>query len=266
MLDFRHLSLGHINIYTKAYMPELIRDTRARSVAKAASWRGVASAETLAAAGIFTGKVTAALEIMGAEFFVNTATYYIFDRVWPAVARHINISSQRMEALAKTVAWRCVGACESLGISYLTTGSWKTAASIASVSTVGKFIGYYYHERLWAEWSPLANFGRKTKISPSDMRMFEMLEAAARESVEWVVPEDRRPKVAAALSDGITKGFVALLPRPSISPKINVNEVRSVWKTAVKELAHAAHVSANEATEISMIGGDIIKELSRLNR
>lgn len=57
-------------------------DSHCRSLAKAFSWRVIATLTTATIAFIVTGEVNTAALIGGIEFFVKFAIYYIHERVW----------------------------------------------------------------------------------------------------------------------------------------------------------------------------------------
>lgn len=55
----------------------------------------------------------------------------------------------RWISATKAVSWRIVGTIDTWIISYLITGRWELAFSIASVEVFSKVILYYFHERVW---------------------------------------------------------------------------------------------------------------------
>jgi uncharacterized membrane protein len=57
-------------------------ESRRRSLAKAVSWRCVASLDTFLISFIMTGKVTVAGSIAGTEVITKTAFYYFHERMW----------------------------------------------------------------------------------------------------------------------------------------------------------------------------------------
>ena len=56
-------------------------------------------------------------------------------------------SNQR--SIAKTVSWRVAGSLSTFSISYLVTGSFGVAGSIAVVQMIVNTLLYYFHERIW---------------------------------------------------------------------------------------------------------------------
>lgn len=49
----------------------------------------------------------------------------------------------------KAVSWRVVGTIDTWIISFIITGKWELALSIASVEVFTKVVLYYFHERIW---------------------------------------------------------------------------------------------------------------------
>lgn len=49
----------------------------------------------------------------------------------------------------KAVSWRIVGTIDTWIISFIITGQWELAFSIASIEVFSKVILYYLHERIW---------------------------------------------------------------------------------------------------------------------
>jgi uncharacterized membrane protein len=52
-------------------------------------------------------------------------------------------------SLVKTISWRITGSGATLGISYLISGNFAIASSIASIQLVLNTILYFIHERIW---------------------------------------------------------------------------------------------------------------------
>ena len=60
----------------------------------------------------------------------------------------------RWRSIAKTLTWRVVASTTTFAISYLITGDFAWAGSIAGLEATAKMFLYYAHERSWAhlEW------------------------------------------------------------------------------------------------------------------
>jgi uncharacterized membrane protein len=63
------------------------RESKARSLLKALSWRIIATLTTGILAFMVTGELDAALLIGGAEFVVKFVIYYLHERAWQMVPR-----------------------------------------------------------------------------------------------------------------------------------------------------------------------------------
>ena len=53
-------------------------------------------------------------------------------------------------SFAKAVSWRITGSIDTFVLSFIITGSFKFAGSIAVTEMVTKIVLYYFHERAWA--------------------------------------------------------------------------------------------------------------------
>ena len=54
-----------------------------------------------------------------------------------------------VRSLAKAISWRIIASTDTFLISWLITGYWALATTIAGVEAVTKFVLYYFHERAW---------------------------------------------------------------------------------------------------------------------
>lgn len=52
-------------------------------------------------------------------------------------------------SLAKTVSWRITGSGATFGISYLISGNFAIAGTIAGIQLVANTVLYFIHERIW---------------------------------------------------------------------------------------------------------------------
>jgi uncharacterized membrane protein len=60
----------------------------------------------------------------------------------------------------KTITWRIVGTIDTFLLSWLITGSIKIGATIGAVEVITKMVLYYFHERIWYNFS---KYGIKKK-------------------------------------------------------------------------------------------------------
>ena len=59
------------------------------------------------------------------------------------------MSDQPKRSLAKTISWRCTGSFSTFVISYMVSGNFIIAGSIALIQVTANTVLYYIHERLW---------------------------------------------------------------------------------------------------------------------
>ena len=52
-------------------------------------------------------------------------------------------------SLIKTITWRITGSGATFGISYLISGNFVIAGSIATIQLVTNTVLYFIHERVW---------------------------------------------------------------------------------------------------------------------
>jgi uncharacterized membrane protein len=52
-------------------------------------------------------------------------------------------------SIAKAISWRITGSLDTFALSWLLSGSFKLAGSIAVTEVVTKIVLYYFHERVW---------------------------------------------------------------------------------------------------------------------
>jgi len=59
------------------------------------------------------------------------------------------LSDTNLRSLVKTISWRFTGSFSTFLISFLVTGSFALAGSIAVVQIVANTVLYFIHERIW---------------------------------------------------------------------------------------------------------------------
>jgi uncharacterized membrane protein len=52
---------------------------------------------------------------------------------------------------AKALSWRMIGTLDTLILSFIVTGNFKIAGTIASTEMLTKMFLYYLHERAWSQ-------------------------------------------------------------------------------------------------------------------
>jgi uncharacterized membrane protein len=68
-------------------MNETQKESKARSLLKAVSWRVIATITTILIAWLVYGDIKPALAIGGIEFFAKFLVYYLHERLWQIVPR-----------------------------------------------------------------------------------------------------------------------------------------------------------------------------------
>jgi uncharacterized membrane protein len=59
------------------------------------------------------------------------------------------MSDTATRSLIKTISWRVTGSGATFGISYLISGNFIIAGSIAGIQLISNTILYFVHERVW---------------------------------------------------------------------------------------------------------------------
>ncbi|MFI4994799.1 MAG: DUF2061 domain-containing protein [Hyphomicrobiales bacterium] len=62
----------------------------------------------------------------------------------------IRVRDSHSRSFAKAVSWRITGSLDTLVLSFVFTGSFRIAGSIAAAEMVTKMVLYYLHERAWS--------------------------------------------------------------------------------------------------------------------
>ena len=137
--------------------------TRKRSFIKAISWRVIGSIDTfilsLVIINFFSNKYTydLALYIATLELVTKTVIYYIHERLWNRIdIGRIKRKVNRLRSIVKAITWRITASLDTFFISYIITGQFDWATSIAFFEIITKAILYYLHERGWNK----VNWGR----------------------------------------------------------------------------------------------------------
>jgi uncharacterized membrane protein len=76
----------------------------------------------------------------------------------------IRLRDAHSRSFAKAVSWRITGSVDTFILSFIITGSFKFAGSIAITEVVTKIVLYYFHERIWS-W---VSWG-KVLINPAEI-------------------------------------------------------------------------------------------------
>jgi uncharacterized membrane protein len=137
--------------------------TKKRSFIKAISWRVIGSIDTFILSLIIINfssenyTYDLAFYIATLEVITKTIIYYLHERLWNRFnIGRIKEKVNRIRSLVKVFTWRIAASLDTFLISYLITGRFDWATSIAFFEIITKAILYYLHERGWNK----INWGR----------------------------------------------------------------------------------------------------------
>ncbi len=130
--------------------------TKKRSLIKSVSWRVLGSLDTFFLSLIIINyssenyTYNLAFYIASLEIITKTVFYYFHERVWNLFHMgRLKQKVKRTRSLIKAITWRFIASLDTFLISYLITGRFDWATSIALFEIVTKAIIYYIHERSW---------------------------------------------------------------------------------------------------------------------
>ena len=130
--------------------------SKKRSVIKSITWRFLGSLDTFFISLIIINYSTQnysfnlAFYIAGLEIITKTFLYYFHERIWNyfKIGRLEN-SGRRSRSFYKALTWRILASLDTFLVSFIITGRFDWATSIAIFEIITKSIIYYLHERIW---------------------------------------------------------------------------------------------------------------------
>ena len=138
--------------------------TKKRSLIKSFTWRLLGSIDTFVLSLIiinyFSDKYSydLALYIASLEIITKTILYYVHERFWNIFKiGRLKEKVKRARSFYKAVTWRIIASLDTFFLSYIITGRFDWATSIAIFEIITKAIIYYLHERAWnrVKWGRL---------------------------------------------------------------------------------------------------------------
>ena len=138
--------------------------TKKRSLIKSLTWRLLGSIDTFILSLIIINysseKYTydLALYIASFEIITKTILYYFHERIWNIFKiGRLKEKVKRGRSLFKAMTWRIIASLDTFFLSYIITGRFDWATSIAIFEIITKAIIYYFHERAWnrVKWGRL---------------------------------------------------------------------------------------------------------------
>lgn len=151
--------------------PQVKKDHHLISVSKGATWRVIATMDTMLLSYLFTGSIGSAFRIGITEVFTKILLFYLHERAWFRVKWGLvrkqsaaTVSSSELEdyehredywdeshqrSIAKGISWRIVGTIDTIIIAVFWTGDFSKALKIGFTEVITKVFLYYVHERIW---------------------------------------------------------------------------------------------------------------------
>ena len=150
------------------------KDIRSRVVAKAATWRVLATADTIFLSWFFTRTIATALRIGLTEVITKIILFYLHERIWEKVNVGMQVSGSayresHYRSIIKGFSWRFFGTIDTILLALFWTGSFTKAFAIGGAEVITKVILFWFHERLWIKvnWGKRNN--RETPNIPSSI-------------------------------------------------------------------------------------------------
>ena len=138
--------------------------TKKRSLIKSLTWRLLGSIDTFILSLIIINyssekySYDLALYIASFEIITKTILYYFHERIWNIFKiGRLKEKVKRGRSLFKAMTWRIIASLDTFFLSYIITGRFDWATSIAIFEIITKAIIYYFHERAWnrVKWGRL---------------------------------------------------------------------------------------------------------------
>lgn len=126
-----------------------------RSIAKVVSWRITVTISHMINGFIVTGSVMAALKIAGLALVINSALFWLHERLWNWLQWNRKYQHEKLfkdghpRTATKMLTWRILVTMSNFVIPFIMTGSWGQAVVFAGMATIVNMILYYWHERVW---------------------------------------------------------------------------------------------------------------------
>lgn len=134
--------------------PPAFTETTLRSAVKAFIWRLIAGSVTFVTTLNFSGSVTQALQVVGADFFSKSFTMFLGERLMNKSQKGRKGGGDAAgRSLAKALIWRLFAICNTLTMAIFVAKDISIASKIASTDAVFKTALMYFYERVWARIS-----------------------------------------------------------------------------------------------------------------
>ena len=136
-------------------LPTAFTETALRSAVKAFCWRVIAGSVTFVTTLRFSGSLSTAVKVVGADFFSKALTMFIGERLMnKSQAGRKAGSDGASRSLVKALIWRLFAVANTLTMAVFVSKDLSVASKIASTDAVFKTALMFFYERVWAviEW------------------------------------------------------------------------------------------------------------------
>lgn len=130
-------------------------ETTLRSAVKSFCWRIVAGSVTFITTLQFSGSMSVAFKVVGADFFSKAFTMFIGERLMNKSQAGRKAGADDVgRSFAKALIWRLFAICNTLTMAIFVSKDLSIASKIASTDAVFKTALMFFYERIWAriEW------------------------------------------------------------------------------------------------------------------
>jgi uncharacterized membrane protein len=126
-------------------------ETTARSAVKAFCWRLIAGTVTFFTTLRFSGSVTAAVQVVAADFLSKAFTMFAGERLMnKSQAGRKGGADDVGRSIAKALIWRLFAICNTMVLAVFVAKDLSIAGKIASTDAVFKTGLMFFYERVWA--------------------------------------------------------------------------------------------------------------------
>jgi uncharacterized membrane protein len=96
-------------------------------------------------------------------------------------------------SVVKSITWRVLGSIDTFVLSFIITGNFVWAGSIASTEVITKMVLYYFHERAWAhvKWGYKASEPESAPTRPIIQVVTASSQLVDREQLEFQAARGR---------------------------------------------------------------------------
>lgn len=126
-----------------------------RTLVKVVSWRVLLTISHFVNGLIVTGSIAIGLQIAGWSALINSALYWLHERVWNWLQWNKKpkdgwlFQDGHPRTTTKMLTWRAIVNSSNFFIPYFMTGSWGQAGAFFTIAVIVNMSLFYIHERLW---------------------------------------------------------------------------------------------------------------------